>query len=275
MFSTLGHDSITLHYQPLAQCRGTIVGMEALMRWHHRERGPISPEAFIPIFERSGLIVPLSRWALGEACREAASWANPLTVAVNLSAIQFDEDDLPALVETVLENSGLAPGRLDLEVSEEALVASPRSAAATLARLRDLGVRVALADFGAGDTGPSYVKEFPFSKIKVAQQLVTAIEDSASARSIIHMVIELGHALGLSVAAHGVETPGQLAFLTREGCDWVQGYLIGRPGPIEGHAAHTGSGAVALRVGATAPAHQSTGASRSGFPAEWPERLAS
>jgi EAL domain-containing protein (putative c-di-GMP-specific phosphodiesterase class I) len=249
MLSTLEHDEIALHYQPLARRGGHIAGMEALMRWHHRRRGAISPEAFIPIFEDSGIIVPLSQWALGEAAREAATWRAPLTVAVNLSAKQFEQDDLPALVTNVLARSGLAPERLELEVGEAAL-SGDRDVRATLTRLRDLGVGIALADFGAGRTGPSYIREFPFSKVKIARSLVAEVGTSAPARSIVHMIVSLAHALGLSVAAEGVETDAQRTLLEAEGCDWLQGYLIGRPGPIEDHAISTGTNAVAPWVGA-------------------------
>ncbi|MBI4924093.1 MAG: EAL domain-containing protein [Devosia nanyangense] len=241
MFSTSNDDFVALHYQPMAARHGRIVGMEALMRWHHRERGPISPEAFIPIFEHSGAIVPLSRWALGQACRDAASWRQPLLVAVDLSSIQIDEEDLPALVSAELARSGLAPHRLELEVMATALASDARRIAATMTRLRTLGVGLTLADFGAGDAGPTRLRKYPFSKLKIARGLVAGIEASASARSIIHMAVELGHSLGLSVAAEGIETPAQLAFLEDQGCDWMQGYFIGRPAPIEALGELTGN----------------------------------
>jgi EAL domain-containing protein (putative c-di-GMP-specific phosphodiesterase class I) len=241
MPASLGGDALTLHYQPVADRGGVIVGMEALMRWHHHDRGPVSPEAFIPIFERSGLIVPVSRWALGLACRDGASWQRPLQIAVNLSAMQFGHDDLPALVETVLDQSGLAPERLELEVTEAALVSGGDGVARTMRRLRNAGVAIVLADFGTGRSGPAYLKDYPFSGVKIARGLTTQFEQSASARSIIHMVIELAHSLGLHVAADDVETPEQLGFLVTEGCDRVQGFLIGRPGPINLHAALTGA----------------------------------
>lgn len=232
-------DALTLHYQPVDDRHGVAVGMEALMRWHHHGRGSISPEAFIPIFEQSGLIVPASRWALDRACRDAAVWSRPLQIAVNLSAKQFGHDDLPRLVETVLTRSGLAPGRLELEMTEAALVDDGRDVAQTLMRLRSIGVSLVLADFGTGRSGPSYLKDFPFSGVKIARGLTSQCETSSTARSIIHMVVALAHSLGLSVAADDVETEAQLAFLVAEGCDRVQGFLIGRPGPISLHAALT------------------------------------
>jgi EAL domain-containing protein (putative c-di-GMP-specific phosphodiesterase class I) len=244
--AAFGADALELHYQPVADGAGRIVGLEALMRWHHRRRGSISPEAFIPIFERSGLIGPVSRWALARACGDAVAWPRPLQVAVNLSAMQFDSGDLPDIVGAVLGRSGLAPARLELEVTEAALARDAGGVARTIRRLRALGVAVALADFGTGRSGPSYLKDFAFSRLKLARSLVAELEHSASARSIVHMLIALGHSLGLAVAADAVETPGQLAFLAAEGCDRVQGFLIGRPGPIHLHAALTGRNASSL-----------------------------
>lgn len=247
MLSTLADDSIIVHYQPLARCGGGIVGLEALIRWHHQKRGPISPEAFIPVSERSGLIAPLSRWALGVACRQAASWSAPLFVAVNISATHFEQDDdLPAVVDAALEESGLAPERLELELTEAALEADPTRAALTMQRLRDRGVRLALDDFGVGPTSLGSVRDFPFTKVKIDGPVIRGIEQSASARSIIRMVIEVGHALGLTVAAEGVETQAQLAFLEAAACDFAQGYLFGRARAIETLAGITGGAAEAM-----------------------------
>lgn len=233
--------------------------MEALMRWHHRERGPISPEAFIPIFEQSAAIVPLSRWALGQACLDAASWLRPLLVAVNLSAIQIDEEDVPALVSAELTRSGLAPQRLELEVMGAALATDARPIATTMTRLRTLGVGIVLTDFGVGDAGLSCLRSYPFSKLKIARGLVGSIETSASARSIIHMAVELGHSRELCVAAEGVETPAQRAFLEHEGCDWMQGFLIGRPAPIETLGELTGNAGRQAKASTAASAFATTG----------------
>lgn len=240
MLSTLADDSIILHYQPLARCSGGVVGLEALMRWHHQKRGPISPEAFIPVSERSGLIAPLSRWALGVACRQAARWRAPLFVAVNISAKQFaEDDDLPALVDAVLAESGLPPERLELELTEAALESDPGRAAAAMRRLRERGVKLALDDFGIGASSLSSVRDFPFTRIKIDGSVVGGIETSASARSIVRMLIELAHALDRSVTAEGVETTAQLVFLEAAGCDLAQGYLLGRARAIEDLAALT------------------------------------
>lgn len=241
MFSTFGHDSITLHYQPLMDAARHVTGMEALMRWHHQQRGSISPEAFIPIFEQSGLIVPLSRWALSQACRDAASWNRPLQVAVKLSSIQFQQDDLLSVVKAVLAHSHLPPGRMELQVTEASLRGDdPQRVGTILGALRDEGVGIALADFGGEHSDPSQIRDFPIGRIKIARNLVAQIETAEPARSIIRMVIELAHSKGLSVVADGIESDEQLQFLIDEGCDGFQGFLLGRPALIEQHSNLTG-----------------------------------
>jgi EAL domain-containing protein (putative c-di-GMP-specific phosphodiesterase class I) len=211
------------------------------MRWHHQQRGAISPEAFIPVFEKSGLILPLSRWALKQACSDAASWTTALTVAVNLSPLQFTQQDLPELVASALASTGLPPERLELEMTEAALLADPAGARSTLMALAALGVKIALDDFGTGDSAPSYLRDFPFSKLKIDPSFVANIEHSASARWIIHTLVELGHSLGLTVAAEGIETASQHDYLIEQGCDLMQGFLLGRPASIETFAPLTGN----------------------------------
>jgi EAL domain-containing protein (putative c-di-GMP-specific phosphodiesterase class I) len=245
MLTTAADDSITLHYQPLADCRGRVVGFEALMRWHHRQRGPISPEAFIPIFEQNGLILPLSRWALHQACADAASWPHPLQVSLNLSVVQLQQEDLPALVSWALAETGLAPGRLELEMTEGAIGADPDRARAMLSELSAMGVHIALDDFGLGQFPAAFLTRFPFTSIKIERRFVASIETSAAAQSVVHMTVELGHSQDLVVAAKGVETPGQLSLLHDGGCDLMQGFLIGRPTPIVDFAALTGGAAPA------------------------------
>lgn len=241
MFSTLSHDSITLQYQPLSDGPGNVVGFESLMRWHHQHRGAISPEAFIPIFEHCGLIVPLSQWALRQACLDAAKWKRPLRVSVNLSPVQFQTDDLGGFVEAVIDETGLAPDRLELEVTEAALTGDTPGARAALARLSALGVRIAVDDAGGGVALSFLLQEYPVSSIKIARQIVASIEVSASARSIIHMIMLVGRSMHVPVAAKGVETGGQLAFLRQQGCDLMQGFLMGRPASIETLVALTGN----------------------------------
>jgi len=240
MLSTQSDDAITLHYQPLAECRGNVVSFEALMRWHHQERGPISPEAFIPIFEQSGQIVPLSRWALRQACLDAASWRKPLGVSFNLSAVQFQQAGLTNLVASILAETELEPARLELEVAEAALLTDARRTLGTLMDLSAMGICISLDDFGMGKSSPACLQKFPFSRVKIDRCFVSSIEISVAAKSIIHMIIEFAHSLDLSVVAKGVETEGQLTFLKDEGCDLIQGFLIGRPADVMSFAALTG-----------------------------------
>lgn len=239
--STIERNGLDLHYQPLATGQGKIVGFEALVRWHHPTKGNISPDAFVPLSEECGLILPLSRWVLRQACLEAASWKRPLNVAVNLSPVQFQHENLPALIETVLSEAGLAPERLELEITEGVLIADSSRALSTLLKLRSLGVQIALDDFGTGHSSLSYLKDFPFSKIKIDRSFIDKIGVKDSANAIIHAVIGLGHSMNMSVTAEGVETYEQFEYLRDEDCDLMQGYLIGRPAPIDSFAAFTGN----------------------------------
>ena len=234
---------MTLHYQPQASVAGDVVGFEALARWKHPTRGFISPGRFIPLAEDSGLIIPLGEWILREACREAASWPKPLQIAVNLSPVQFRHGDLPALVHTVLLDSGLAPTRLEIEITEGVLIDDFTRAVSILRRLKALGIRIAMDDFGTGYSSLSYLQSFPFDKIKIDQAFVANLERNPQSAAIIRAVIGLGRGLELPVVAEGVETAEQMAFLAREACDEVQGYYIGRPAPIERYAELTGRAA--------------------------------
>jgi len=191
---------------------------------------------FIPLAEDSGLIIPIGEWIMLEACGEAASWPRPLHVGVNLSPVQFQHGDLPALVHSVLLQTGLAPGRLELEITESVLIGDSARAISILRRLKALGVRIAMDDFGTGYSSLSYLQAFPFDKIKIDQSFISNLEKNPQSTAIIRAVIGLGHGLSLPVTAEGVETQEQLAFLAREACDQVQGYLIGKPRPIEDYA---------------------------------------
>jgi EAL domain-containing protein (putative c-di-GMP-specific phosphodiesterase class I) len=250
--STPVGDTIKLHYQPVIERGGAVVGLEALMRWHHRQRGSISPEAFIPIFEDSGLIVPLSRWALTQACHDAATWNHSLVVAVNLSPRQFFEEDLAQLVSNVLAETGLPAERLELDLTGAALIHDPECALSILSTLSRAGVHLALDDFGIGRTSQTDLTRYPFSKVKIDTSIIAHLEESSSARRLVAMITELGHSLGLVVAAEGVETETQLQYLRAQGCDVMQGFLLGRPGPVEDFTAYTGravSGAAAVLDG--------------------------
>jgi EAL domain-containing protein (putative c-di-GMP-specific phosphodiesterase class I) len=190
----------------------------------------------VPLAEKSGLIMPIGEWTLRRACVEAASWSNPLRVAVNLSPAQFRHDDLPLLVHSALFLSGLSPSRLELEITEGVLIDDLSRGLALLRRLKALGVRIVMDDFGTGYSSLSYLQAFPFDKIKIDRHFIKDLEDNNQSRTIVRAVIGLARALALPVAAEGVETEGQRAFLEREGCDEIQGYLIGHPLTISDNA---------------------------------------
>jgi diguanylate cyclase (GGDEF)-like protein/PAS domain S-box-containing protein len=230
--SAIANGEIALHYQPQAQIDGAIIGFEALVRWNHPSRGLVSPGVFIPLAEESGLIIQMGEWILREACREAASWPKPLQIAINLSPVQFRHGDLAGLVHAVLLETGLAPNRLELEITEGVLIGDFSRAVSILRRLKALGVRIAMDDFGTGYSSLSYLQAFPFDKIKIDRGFVANLDRNSQSAAIIRAVIGLGRGLDLPVVAEGVETRDQLAFLAREACDEVQGYLVGKPAPI-------------------------------------------
>ena len=234
--SAIERNELALHYQPQASIHRDITGFEALARWQHPERGAISPGVFIGLAENSGIIIQIGEWILREACREAASWHRPLQIAVNLSPVQFQHGDLPSMVHAVLLETGLAPSRLELEITETVLVDDFSRAASILRRLKALGVRIAMDDFGTGYSSLSYLQAFPFDKIKIDQAFISNLDKNPQSAAIIRAVIGLGRCLSLPVTAEGVETNEQLAFLARESCDEIQGFLIGRPGPIADYA---------------------------------------
>lgn len=227
---------LSLHFQPQFRITGETIGFEALARWQSPTRGMVLPEVFIPIAEEYGLIIPLGEWALREACREAASWPKPLSIAVNVSPIQFHHGELPGLVHSILFETGLAPARLELEITEGVLINDFSRAVSTLCRLRAMGVQIALDDFGTGYSSLSYLHSFPFDKIKIDRAFISDLEQNHHSTAIVRAVIGLGHSLEIPVLAEGVETESQRAFLVREGCDEIQGYLAGRPLPIDRYA---------------------------------------
>ena len=236
---------LTLYFQPLAASAGSvaesrIIGFEALARWMHPVRGFISPADFIPLAEESGLIVEMGEWILREACREAASWPKPLQIAVNLSPAQFMHGDLVGLVHSILIETGLSPGRLELEITEGVLIEDFDRGLALLRRLKALGVRISMDDFGSGYSSLSYLQAFPFDKIKIDRAFVINLGRNPQSAAIVRAVIDLGHGMEMSLVAEGVETTEQLGFLASEGCDAVQGYLIGKPMPITQYAALIG-----------------------------------
>src|ERR1700688_2359594 len=211
---------------------GRVVGFEALLRWKHPTRGEISPVEFIPVAEDTGTILQIGEWVLRTACREAATWTQPLTVAVNVSAVQIHNVNFAHVVHEILFETGLAPGRLELEVTETALVRDLNRALATLRRIKILGVRIAMDDFGTGYSSLSNLRAFPFDKIKIAGSFNKSVNVNDQAAAIVRSVLGLGRALCLPVLAEGVETAAELAFLESELCNEAQGYLFGRPADI-------------------------------------------
>jgi len=233
-------NELKLYFQPEARVKGDVVAFEALVRWQHPIRGSILPSVFIPLAEESGLIIAIGEWVLREACREAASWSEPIRVGVNLSPVQFRHGDLPILVHSILLETGLAPPRLELEVTEGVLIDDFPRTVSVLRRLKALGVRIAMDDFGTGYSSLSYLQAFPFDKIKIDQRFISNLNQNAQSATIVRAVIGLARGLDIPVVAEGVETKEQLEFLATEKCDQVQGYLIGRPEPIEHYAEYVG-----------------------------------
>ena len=235
---------ISLYYQPQASSlqagKSEIIGFEALARWRHPVRGFVPPSDFIPLAEESGLIFEMGQWILREACREAASWPVPLQIAVNLSPAQFMHGDVVSLVHSILLETGLAPGRLELEITEGVLIEDFDRGLALLRRLKGLGVRISMDDFGSGYSSLSYLQAFPFDKIKIDRAFVMNLGRNPQSAAIVRAVIGLGHGLEMSIVAEGVETQEQLSFLAEQGCDAVQGYFIGKPFPIEQYDALVG-----------------------------------
>jgi diguanylate cyclase (GGDEF)-like protein/PAS domain S-box-containing protein len=238
--SAIENAELLLHYQPQADAEGNIFGFEALLRWSNPRRGLVPPDEFIPVAEESGLITAIGEWVLREACQEAASWPKPLSIAVNLSPVQFLKDELPALVHTVLLETGLSGSRLELEITEGVLVNNFSRVSAILRQLKSLGVRVAMDDFGTGYSSLSYLQSFPFDKIKIDRSFVSSLRDNASSQAIVRAIIGLGRGLKVPLIAEGVETQEQLEFLREAGCEEAQGYLIGAPRPIDAYSEFVG-----------------------------------
>jgi diguanylate cyclase (GGDEF)-like protein len=232
----LRNGELELHYQPqLDLAQGRIGAFEALIRWHHPTRGMIPPTEFIPIAEESGLIVPIGAWVIQEACRRAATWPDPIRIAVNVSSIQFGQPGLAQAVMLALQGSGLRPDRLEIEITESIFLASSDATVTLLHSLRNLGVRIALDDFGTGYSSLSYLQSFPFNKIKIDRSFVIGL-DRPGGRAIVQAIIDLARALGMETTAEGVEEEGQISVLKAQGCTYMQGYLLSRPLPAAGAA---------------------------------------
>ena len=216
-------------FQPLlGLAEGRITCVEALLRWDHDER-TVSPAEFIPVAEETGLIVPIGEWVLHEACRAAAAWPEEVRVAVNLSPVQFRHKDLVGQVRSALAATGLAPTRLELEITESLLLTDSESTIAALHALRAMGVRISMDDFGTGYSSLSYLRSFPFDKIKIDRTFMRDLTTRGDSQAIIRAVIGLAQALGMATTAEGVETEEQLAMVRDHGVSEVQGFLFSPP----------------------------------------------
>lgn len=228
----LENNEFELYYQPQINLDSNkISGFEALLRWHHKVRGLIMPSEFIPLAEDTGMIVALGEWVLRRACREASSWPDDIRVAVNLSAAQFKSPHLVQSIKAALADSGIAPNRLEVEITEGLLLEDDHHNIAVLHELRDFGVRVSMDDFGTGYSSLSYLRSFPFDKIKIDRSFITDLNERPDSMAIVRAVIGLGLSLGIETTAEGIETASQLKSLRAEGCDEVQGFHLGRPMP--------------------------------------------
>ena len=234
----LEYQQLQVYYQPQVDMHGRhIIGAEALLRWQHPEFGMVSPAEFIPIAEYCGLILPIGEWVLRCAVRQAKAWINdgyaPLIMAVNLSAVQFRHPDLPKLVTRILDEEGLPPEYLELELTEGLAMHNPQAVITVMNNLHERGIRMSIDDFGTGYSSLSYLKKFKVYKLKIDQSFVRDISTDPEDKAIVSAIINLAKGLGLRTIAEGVETTGQLAFLREQGCDEMQGYLFSKPVPVE------------------------------------------
>ena len=229
----LANKQLEIFYQPLINLKSNeICGCEALLRWNHPTRGRVSPAEFIPLAEETGLILPIGDWVLRQACAEAANWPADIKVAVNLSVAQFKSPNLVQQVISALASSGLAPRRLELEITESVMIEDGDAALVAVSRLRELGVAIALDDFGTGYSSLSYLRRFPFDKIKIDRSFVSCLTGKNDQAAVILRAFSgLGISLGLATTAEGVETEEQLERVRAEGCTEVQGYYFSKPVP--------------------------------------------
>ncbi|MDJ0932981.1 EAL domain-containing protein [Breoghania sp.] len=219
-----------LHYQPLISMKtGKICAFEALLRWNHPIRGLVSPAEFIPLSEEIGLIVEIGAWVLEEACREASRWPEEVKIAINLSPVQFRNNEVVEAVAHALGVSRIAPERVELEITESVLLQDSDANLQSLRDLKSLGIQIAMDDFGTGDSSLSYLQKFPFDKIKIDQSFVRTLSERPEANAIIRALTGLGRSLAIDTTAEGVETEEQLEHLRSEGCTQVQGYLFSCP----------------------------------------------
>jgi diguanylate cyclase (GGDEF)-like protein len=232
MRNALVNGDFDVHYQPIISIDSRrVTGFEALARWNHRERGWIPPSEFIPVAEDTGLIVQLGEWVLRKACAEAIAWPSTVKVAVNLSPVQFKAGNLVAIVVNALASSGLEPARLELEITEMVLLDKTERNTTTLQQLRELGVRISMDDFGTGFSSLSYLRNFPFDKIKIDQSFVNNLAHDGRSQTIVSAIAGLGLSFGMATTAEGVETEEQMECLVVKGCTEVQGKIYSMPVP--------------------------------------------
>ena len=232
--SALKNGELVLYYQPIANIRtGTTVGFEALLRWQHPDRGLISPSEFVPIAEDTGLIGPIGAWVIEQACRDASTWQEGLTVAVNLSGDQFKHGNIISTVQRALAVSGLRAGRLELEITETVLLEQANEPLIALKALRSLGVRIAMDDFGTGYSSLGYLQKYPFDKIKIDQSFIRGLGGSPHNAAIVRAILAIGHSLNIKVSAEGVQSEEELAILRDLGCVEGQGFYFSKPIPAK------------------------------------------
>ena len=232
--AALDRNELELHYQPIINLKKNVVtGFEALARWRHPVKGMVSPAAFIPIAEDSGLILPIGKWAMREACRQAAKWPSHIKIAVNLSPSQLLAPDLLETVEQILADTGLPAHRLEIEITERIIMEDTEYTLSSLLRLKDIGVCIAMDDFGTGYSSLSYLRRFPFDKIKVDRTFVSDLATGTEHAVIVQAVVSIARALGMTTTAEGVEVEFQKEYLAALGYDEAQGYLFSAAVPAE------------------------------------------
>ncbi len=247
----LANEEFALHYQPVVNLQtGRINGFEALIRWNHPRRGMISPAEFIPIAEETALIVPIGEWVLRTACEEASQWPDDVHVAVNLSSVQFRVPNLYESVVEALDRSNLAADRLEIEITESVILLNLPSTIETLNKLRAHGVKIAMDDFGTGHSSLSYLRHYPFDRIKLDGSFIRDLQDKMNSRAIVRAIAELANSLGMRTTAEGIETQEQLDYVKRVGCTEGQGYLFGKPQPAKDARALLASRSSQPRAGA-------------------------